>query len=528
MTERAEGPDLVAPEGYAAAAVGGVTWVGLQYVLGRGLLLASFIVIARELSPGEFGLYAAALVFITYASAIVDLGIAQALVFLGASRERADAALAASLIIGGVIAGAAALSAPELAGFFGSDEAAIAPLIRYLALSLFISILSVVPDALLRARLQFRRRFVAQLTGITTQAAVTVAFGITGSGPWALVWGQLAGVTVTGIAGWALAGYRPSRRFWRPDREQVRALVSYGAPLAGHTLVITLVADIDYLIVGRRLGSIALGFYAVAFRIPQMIVTNLFFIFSQVMFPIYSATRDDVARLRRGFVSAVRLQSLVGVTIGAGLTVISPVLVPFVFGEKWSASIVPLQALALYAAFRSLAGGAADIFSATGRPRLALWSSLAQLAALVPALLIASEGGIEGVAWTQAGMALVIALCLLSIAGKLVGLGARGLVATVAPALAAGVGTAAAVAAVRFLMPGPDLLVLVLAALAGAAAGIAVFSAADRGSASELRALFRSRFPRLGRRVQAAEAASAALEESFDVHPGHPTESIGR
>lgn len=526
MSERAESRANVAPDGYAAAAVGGVTWVGLQYVLGRGLLLASFIVIARKLSPGEFGLYATALVFITYASAIVDLGVAQALVFLGADQEKADATLTASVIIGGLIAGAGALGAPAIAGFFGRDD--VAPLIRYLSLSLFISILSIVPDAILRARLQFRRRFIAQLSGITTQAAVTVAFGIAGAGAWALVWGQLIGVTVTGIMAWALAGYRPSARFWRNSVRHGRALIAYGAPLAGHTLVITLVADIDYLIVGRRLGSVALGFYAIAFRIPQMVVTNLFFIFSQVLFPIYTQTRGDQARLRRGFVAAVRLQSLVGVTIGAGLAVISPVLVPVVFGAKWSASIVPLQALALYAAFRSLAGGAADIFSATGRPRLALWSSLGQLVVLVPALLIAAEAGIEGVAWAQTVMALLIALCLLAIAGRLVGLGPRGLAETLAPALAAGVGTAAAVAAVRFLLPGPDLLRLIVAVIAGGATGVLVFTSADRRFAAELRSLLRSRFPRPGRRVRAAAGASVALDESFDVHPGHTTEGVGR
>lgn len=511
--------------GFATAAVGGVTWVGLQYVLGRGLLLASFIVIARELSPDEFGLYAAALVFITYAGAVVDLGLGQALVYLGSDQKRADATLTASVLAGGVLAGVAALAAPALAGFFGQDE--VAPLIRYLSLSLFIASTGIVPDAILRARLQFRRRFIAQLVGIAAQATATVAFGIAGAGAWALVWGQLIGVTVCTTACWALAGYRPSKRFWRPRIEYVRTLVSYGAPLAGHTLVITLVADIDYLIVGRRLGSVALGFYAVAFRVPQMVVTNLFFIFSQVLFPIYSQTREDPARLRRGFIAAVRLQSLAGVVIGAGLAVIGPVLVPAVFGDKWAPSIVPLQALALYAAFRSLAGGAADIFSATGRPRLALWSSLAQLAALVPVLLIATEAGIEGVAWAQAVMALVIAVSLLGIAGRLVGLGARGLAGAVAPALVAGVGTAGAVAAVRFLMPGPALLQLAVAAVAGAAAGIGAFTAADRRFAAELRELLRTRFPRPGRRVRAAAAASVALDESFDVHPGHATEGVG-
>lgn len=515
-------PAARADDSFAGTAVGGMTWVGLTYVLSRGLLLASFVVVARLLDANELGVYAAALVFITYAQAVVDMGVGQALVYLGPNRMRADATLAVSLAISGAIAAIAALASPAIAGFFGRSE--ITPLLRVLALSLFIGATGVPADAILRWQLRFRRRFVAQVSRAAVQAGVTIGLGVAGAGAWALAWGQIAGVVTGSVVSWALAGYRPSAMFWRPDRAIVRALVSYGAPLAGHTLLLALVADLDYLIVGRRLGPEALGYYAVAFRIPQTVVTNLFFIFSQVLFPIYSKTRHEPARLRRGFGAAIRLQSLAGVGIGVWLAVIAPLLVPAVFGPRWAPSIVPLQALGLYAAFRSLSGGAADIFGATGRPRLALWSSFGQLVLLVPALIIGSAAGIEGVAWAQAGTAVVVAVSLLGIAGRLLGVGVRWLGRAIAPALAAGIATAVATAVVRVVMPGPPLAQVIVSACAGAFAAVGTFALADRTFAAEMIVLIRARLAQARGGSSDVAPDAFAFDDGFEVRSGRTTE----
>ena len=168
-----------------------------------------------------------------------------------------------------------------------------------------------------------------------------------------------------------------------------------------------MIFDIDYLIVGSVLGAEALGLYTLAFRLPQVVILGVFAVLSSVAFPMFSRARADPARLKRGYVTSVRLLSAYGVAAGVGLFMVAPMLVPVVFGPQWSAAVVPLEALSLYAAARSLGAGAVDVYKGTGRPEIGVAVALVRLALLVPALVLAAHhGGIDAVAWTQAALAL--------------------------------------------------------------------------------------------------------------------------
>src|SRR5437867_2381390 len=132
-----------------------------------------------------------------------------------------------------------------------------------------------------------------------------------------------------------------------------------------------------------------------------------------------------------------------------------------VFGPKWNAAIVPVEALALYAAFRSVGIGPVDAYKGIGRPRLALWLSVARLAAVLPALLIATTYGIVGVAWAQVVVALLLALLMQAVASVVLHIPAMRLVKAVAPAVWLGAGTAVGALAVRLWLPGSELARLV-------------------------------------------------------------------
>jgi lipopolysaccharide exporter len=470
-------------------AVGGVAWQGLSYLLGRILVLATTVVLARLLAPEDFGLVALALVFIAYVEVATDLGVAQALIFLPADRRRNDAALAISLLVSALLVTAAMVAAPAVARFF--DRADLTTMFRVLSLSLLLGGASQVPDALLRKRLRFRRRFVADVSRALLQGFVSIVLAAAGLGAWAIVWGYLAGGMTWLLAAWALVDYRPSPRIWRVTMGQARPLLAYGIPVAGNALLLSLVFDLDYLIVGKRLGTEALGFYTLAFRIPEMVIINVFYVLSAVAFPLFSMAREEAGRLRRGYLSVVRLQTVYGVGAGVGTAIVAPMLVPVVFGPQWEASIVPLQALALYAAFRSLGIGAVDVYKAVGRPGLAASLSFVRLAVLAPALLIAVGWGIDAIAWTQAVVALLLALLMQAIACRVLRLPLAAFGAALVPAGAVALGVAAAAGAVRLWMPGPEWARLVVAVVTGGAGGIAALHVADRRFLSDARSLLR-------------------------------------
>jgi PST family polysaccharide transporter len=477
------------PAGLSRLAVRGVLWQAISFGLGRVLTLVATVVLARLLTPAEFGLVGLALVFVTFAEYLTDLGVAQALVYFERDERLQDAALTLCAAAGAVLAGAGLLAAPWIADFF--DAAEVEPMVRLLSVALLLSALRQVPVALLRRELAFRRLFATELARTLVQGAVSIVLAATGAGAWAIVWGYVAGAAACCVVAWAVVEYRPGLHFVRALTAPVaRRLLGYGGPAAAQALLAALIFDIDYLIVGSVLGAEALGLYTLAFRLPQVVIIGVFAVLSAVAFPMFSRARADPARLKRGYLTSVRLQSAYGVAAGVGLFMVAPMVVPVVFGPQWSAAVVPLEALALYAAARSLGSGAVDVYKGIGRPGIGVAVALVRLAVLVPALVLAAhEGGIDAVAWTQAALALAFAVGMQSVAARIVGLGLADLARALRPALALAGGILVGAGLVRWGLTGPDGLRLVAAIVAGAGCGLVALWRLDIGFLQESRAL---------------------------------------
>jgi len=257
-------------------------------------------------------------------------------------------------------------------------------------------------------------------------------------------------------------------------------------------LLNTAVINADYVIVGRLLGAGALGYYTLAFRVPEMLIVGTFQIVSTVAFPVYSRARHDPARLIRGYVRVLRLVSAYGLVMGALLVVLAPLVVDVVFGPRWNASVSAMQALALYAALRSLGAGAVDVLKAVGRPQVALLLAATKLVVLIPVLAIAAGNGILAVAWAQMGLALVFTVATQLVAARALDVSVWVVTRPYVPSVAAAaVSAGAATGLMHFLTVAP-LGRLLLAAGGGAACGIATLLSikATRG---DLLGLMRSR-----------------------------------
>ncbi len=468
-------------------------WQGGSYLFGKVTVLATTLVLARLLVPEDFGLVALAMVFITYADAVADLGVAQALVYLPRTAQTARAALLSALGFGALLAGGAVLGAPAIATLF--DEPDVAPLIRLLSLSLLAGALASVPEALMRRDLQFRRLSSAAVLRSVAIGVVSITLAANGSGAEALIWGTVAGALVYVAATWLLIPARPDARLWRADLGSLRAVLGYGLPAAGGMLLAKLIFDIDYLIVGRELGAEALGYYTMGFRIPELLIINVFFVVSSVTFPLYSRARSDPARLQRGYLSSVRIQATYGLCAGLGTAAVAPVLIPILLGDNWGPAVGALVPLAVYAALRSLGAGANDVYKALGRPGLSVQISLLRLVALVPLLFLATRWGFAGVAWVQAIAAAAFVVLMQGVALRVLGLGWSRLLRAVAPAVWAGLVTGAAALLVTQFLPGPDALVLAVAVLAGAAGGAGTLALVAPSLGRELVALLRRKSP---------------------------------
>jgi len=468
-----------------------VAWSGFSYLFGKVLVLVTTVVLARLLTPGDFGVVGLALVFIAYVEGITDLGVAEALVYMPPGDDRNDAAFVLSLLWSGALTAMGMVAAPWAASFFHRPD--ITTMFRVLSLSLFLRGTAEVPEALLRKELRFRQRVWADVGRVVAQGAVSISLALAGLGPWAIVYGYLTASLMWSVVAWGLVRYRPGRHLFDPVRRWARPLLAFGLPAAGNVLLLSVVFDFDYLIVGRRLGPSALGWYTLAFRIPELAIINVFYVLSAVAYPVFALAKEDPGRLRRGYVTSVRLQAAYGLGAGVALAVIAPMSIHALFGPKWGPSVVPLEALALYAAFRSLGVGSVDVYKATGRPRLAFWASVVRLVAVAPALLIASRWGIDGVAWAQAVVALLLAVFMQTLAARILRLRVRTIGAALVPGVAIAAGAALGAGAVRLWLPGPEAVRLVASLVAGLSGGAGLLGAVDRRFAAQVRGLLAHR-----------------------------------
>ena len=487
LPSHASGGGTIASHALARAAAGGIAWQGLSFVLGKALVLVATALLAHLLTPTAFGVVALALVFITFADVVTDLGLAQALVFFPEERRRSDAALLVCLAVSGAFVLVAMLAAPLVASFFGHQE--VTGMFRVLSLALLVRASGQVPDALLRKSLRFRPRTIAELGRALAQGAISVVLAAIGFGPWAIVDGYLAGCLVWSALLWAAVSYRPDRSFWRLRGAGLGALLKFGVPAAGTALLLCLVFNVDYLIVGRLLGARALAYYTLGFRLPELVIISVFNVISVVAFPLFSRVREDEPRLHSGYLFGLRVQAIYGVGAGVGLAMAAPMIVHVVFGPTWEPAIVPLEALALYAAFRSLGLGPHEAFRGIGRPDLLVRLSLLRLAVVAPALLIAARFGIDGVAWAQAAAALPLALVMQAVASHVLHIRLGQIRQALQPAVAVALGVALAMAPVRFLMVGSDPERLVLALVAGLAGAALAVALTDRRFAIQLKRL---------------------------------------
>jgi PST family polysaccharide transporter len=477
-------------QGRSNSLVTGVLWNLAQFGAGRFVTFVVTIVLARLVEPSAFGLLALGLVALGVFDRLKDVGVGQGLVQRPGPWSRL-APTGFTLTVSGaiVLAGLCAVFAPQIAELLG--DRALAPVLQVLAISLAVSGLAVFPDAALRRHMYFRQRTAPELAGAVAKGVVSIALALAGWGVWSLAWGQVAGSAATTIGYW-IAYRRHSDEPIRPgwDRPVAKSLLTYGGQLAWVSLAALLLDNLDYILIGRRLGAEQLGYYTVAFRLPELLVISICTVIGQVLFSSFSARQDDGAGLRGQYLAATSVVAMVIVPIGAGLSATAPDVVPVVLGDAFSASVPVLQFLGIYGLVYGLTFHAGELYKATGRAHILLWLAVVKLVLMLPTLWIAAGHSITAVAGALVGLHVVFAVLRAGIVRRYVGISVGAQVRAVIAPVVAGAAMWGAVALVGALLPEwPHLVRLVLLMVVGAVVYLGALVVLDRSAIGQLRSL---------------------------------------
>jgi len=427
----------------AGHAARGVAWAFVATTASRLAWLLALTLLTRWLSPEQFGLFGVGLVVLLYLETVGDLGTGAALVFWPKDEERAaQVTFRVNLLVGAVFTAGLLAAAPGVAGFFRQPEAV--PLLRALAPAFLLRSLGNTHDALCRKHLRFRARLVPELALALGKAGVAVALALAGFGVWSLVAGQLTGLALWTSALWWVVSWRPR---WRVPAlgELARPMLRYGRGILAVDVLSAVAHHADVVVVGRLLGTAALGLYQIAAKVPEATVTVAVWVVGKVLFPAFSQLHASRDRLDRAYLAVLRYVSLLTLPAAVGLILVAEPLVGTVFGDEWRAAAPVLQGLAAYAGIRSLGSHAGDVLKGTGR--IGWLAGLAALKAvlLVPCLVLAGRGdlgsgGAPSVAWTLATVTAATSALSIGAVCRITGVTVVGVLRALAPAAAATAG----------------------------------------------------------------------------------------
>ncbi|MDR5684516.1 MAG: lipopolysaccharide biosynthesis protein [Armatimonadota bacterium] len=396
--------------GTTARALDGMAWTSASVAAQAALQLATLAVLARLLQPRDFGIVAAALVFVGLSAVFSQLGVGPAIVQrpdLAGTHLRVGFTL--SVALGVAVASLTWAASPLIAASLQMPE--LAPVLRALAWLFPIAALSVVSEALLQREMRFRDLAVVDVTAWTCgYAAVAIALAHRGLGVWALV---AASLTQAALRTLLLRARRPHPSAPSWDPQAARQLLRFGVGFTLARIANQLAGQADNLVVGARLGPQALGLYGRAYQLMAAPATLFGQVLDKVLFPGMARLQGERERLATAYRRGVTLVGLLALPVSAGVVVLAPEIVAVILGPRWDDAVVPLQILAAGTLCRTSYKISDSLARATGAVYARAWRQLLYAAAVGGGAWLGSAWGLEGVA---AGVLAAIALNFLLMA----------------------------------------------------------------------------------------------------------------
>jgi O-antigen/teichoic acid export membrane protein len=380
-------------DSFKEATISGVRWVMLTRVVSETLALGCIVILARHISPADFGRAAVAIIFVPLAGILTFEGFASALV----QRETVDDShrqvAALTSVIGGAVLTLLVLGLVPILWrpLFGAQTAGLIALVSPVFL---LASIGAVPRATLWRRLDFRLMSLIDLTATIAGNLVPVTLALlAGLGATAIVIGALAQVALTSLL-LVFAAPPPLPR-WHGRAQREIGGFGLAAALAG--LVDVMFRNVDYAILAVQLPAAQVGIYWRAFNLGVVYQDKLSSVMMQVAFPVYSRT-ESRAELRALHERAARVHAAVIFPLLASLIVLGPVLIPFVLGGEWIPAVRPAQILALAGMVAAVLTGYPQVMLAVGRPKSLLKFNLAMLIVYAGVIALVAHQGLITIA----------------------------------------------------------------------------------------------------------------------------------
>jgi PST family polysaccharide transporter len=450
-----------------------IMWAYIRTAVLALIALPTSMVLARLLTPADFGIAAAATFFGQLAARLASGGMGAALVRLKNLRSDHISSIFVLNVVFSAIAGIALIvTAPLVGHFYGTPE--VGWLLPLVAVDFMLGAYSMIQQALLKRDLRYKEMATIGALDMTVSSVGTVLFALLGFRFWSFVLGDICGGTVRLLYGVWLVGWHSRFRFVPAAARDLTsfALGSYARAMLEH-----LTRNVDNLVIGRTLGVTALGFYDKGFSSVNKLYENMTAVGPNVSFRVFAIIQDEPDRFRRAYRKVILTATLLAYPVFAVIATMAPHLVPVAFGQKWLPAVVPMQVLCVSFAFKALNQFATSASQARGWVWPHVWRQIVQVLCVVVGVYLATPWGISGASFAVVGASIVMFYLTQGMMRKATGLGWADILEPQAPSLMLAFMLGAALWGVASLAPHTASHLAVLAVQAGTAALVALLFA---------------------------------------------------
>lgn len=369
----------------------GTIWSFIDSFANQGIQFIAGIVLARILSPREFGLIGMLTIFIALSQSFIDSGFTNALIRKkNCTQTDYSTVFYFNFVVGIIFYFILFFSAGSISVFFNEPQLEL--LLQVLGIGLILNALGIIQRTILTKDINFKLQTRVSIAASTLSGIIAIAMAFNGFGVWSLVALTLSRFGFTSFFLWMWAKWKPSLTF---STRSFKDLFSFGSKLLISGLIDTVYRNIYYFIIGKYFSAVELGYFTRADQFQALPSQQLTGVFGRVSYPILSTIQNDVKKLRNAYKQIIKSTMLITFVFMLGMAAIAKPMILTLIGEQWLPSVIYLQMLCFVGMFYPLHALNLNMLKVLGRSDLFLRLEIIKTVLAVPVIIIGILYGIK-------------------------------------------------------------------------------------------------------------------------------------
>jgi O-antigen/teichoic acid export membrane protein len=446
--------------------IAGLIWSLTETVASRGIQFIVMIILARFLSPAEFGIIGMIMIFIEVSNSFIDSGFSQALVReKDSSQKDFSTVFFFNLFVAIILYVVLFFSAPVIVTFF--NEPKLLWIVRVVGINLIINAFTIVQRTVLIKKVDFKTQTKIHTVAAILAGAIAISLAYYGFGVWSLVANMVFSQFFQSVFLWLFNRWIPSLIF---SKDSFKRLFAFGSKLLMSGILDKIYHNIYYVVIGRFFSAADLGYFTNARKFKDILATTVTSSIQRVTYPVLSSIQEENERLKAGYKKMMRGTVFAFFPIMMGLAAAAEPLIVLTLGQQWYPSVVYLQLLSFAGMLYPLHAMNLNVLKVKGRSDLFLRLEIIKKVniSIIIILVIGFGWGIIGL---LIGMIVssYLAYCINTYySAKLIDYRIKEQVFDLLPAYIASIIMGITVYGVRFVLPGGYLMQLIFQILIGA------------------------------------------------------------